>query len=605
MLVNFSETLTVTENFQLGEFGQVVLSSEGRLFNPTNSIDPTDIPSSDSNNDDNNKAAVTAAQDANNLRQIVLDDGSNTRNPSSIPFLNANNTLRVGDTTTNLTGVLGYGFGDYRIVPTVTPVFEQTNPRTAAPDPVGGNVKVSSFNVLNYFTTFGERGADNQAEFDRQRAKTFAAISALDADVVGLIEVENNGDGANSAIANLVNGLNSYIGSPVYDYIRDPGTGVGTDQIKTAFIYKPDKVTPVGQSLSDADAIYNRFPVAQTFSLNSNGETFTPVVNHFKSKSGTGTGLDADQGDGQGNFNFTRVQQAEALVGFVNELKTSTGDSDVLVIGDLNAYAQEDPIDVLRNGGLTDEIARFVQNPYSYVFDGQAGYLDHALATSSLDSQVSGVTEWHINADEPTLIDYNLDVPGSSTAPKPLDLYTATPYRSSDHDPVLVGLNLSSSVTLRNGGNGNDTLTGTSGRDELNGENGNDTLNGGNGSDTLNGGNGDDILLGQVSNDILVGDNGDDLLNGGQGNDILTGGSGSDRFVLAVNAGSDTITDFKDGDDRIGLSGGLLFEQLTITQGTDTNSVDTLIRFTSSNELLATLTGVTASTITTADFVTV
>ena len=442
MLVSFAETLTVTENFQLGEFGQVVLSSEGRLFTPTNSIDPTDIPSSETENDENNLAAVTAAQNANNLRQIVLDDGSNTRNPSDIPFLNANNTLRVGDTTTNLTGVLSYGFGDYRIQPTVTPVFDATNPRTAAPDAVGGNAKVASFNVLNYFTTFGDRGADNAAEFDRQRAKIFAAISAMDADVVGLIEVQNNGDDANSAIANLVNGLNEYIGATVYDYIRDPATGVGTDAIKTALIYKPANVTPVGEAKSDTDGIYNRFPVAQTFALNSNGETFTPVVNHFKSKSGTGTGLDADQGDGQGAFNYTRVQQAQALLGFVNELKTSSGDRDILVIGDLNAYGQEDPIDVLRNGGLIDEIARFVPNPYSYVFDGQAGYLDHALATSSLDTQVSGVTEWHINADEPTLIDYNLDVPGSSTAPKPLDLYTPTPYRSSDHDPVIVGLNL-------------------------------------------------------------------------------------------------------------------------------------------------------------------
>jgi predicted extracellular nuclease len=110
----------------------------------------------------------------------------------------------------------------------------------------------------------------------------------------------------------------------------------------------------------------------------------------------------------------------------VDDLKTSTGDSDVLVIGDLNAYAEEDPIDVLRNGGLTDEIDRFVENPYSFVFDGQSGYLDHALTTSTLSSQVSGVTEWHINADEPRILDYNLEFKGSGASP---DLYTPTPYR--------------------------------------------------------------------------------------------------------------------------------------------------------------------------------
>jgi predicted extracellular nuclease len=609
MLVTFPETLTVTENFNLARFGQVSLSADGRLFNPTNFIDPTDIPSSGTENDENNVAAVTTQQNLNDTRQILLDDGSNSQNPTTIPYLNANNTLRTGDTTTNLTGVLDYGFGDYRIQPTVTPIFEQTNPRTAAPEDVGGNVKVASFNVLNYFNGDGmgggfptSRGASSAAEFERQSDKIVSAIAALNADVVGLIEIENDGDGPESAIAELVDRLNTFLGAPVYDYIRDPATGVGTDEIKTAFIYKPEVITPVGQSLSDTDDIYNRFPVAQTFILNSNGETFTPVVNHFKSKSGTGTGLDADQGDGQGAFNFTRVQQAEALLGFVNELQVSTGDSDVLVIGDLNAYGQEDPIDVLRNGGLTDEIDRFVDNPYSFVFNGQSGYLDHALTTSTLSSQVSGVTEWHINADEPRILDYNLEFKGSGTSP---DLYTPTPYRSSDHDPVLVGLNLSSSITTKNGGKGNDIIYGTSGRDEINGGNGKDTLYGGNGSDTLIGGNGDDLLYGGVSDDVLSGGNGDDLLDGGQGNDTLTGGKGSDRFVLAVGAGTDKITDFTDCQDRIGLSGGLSFEQLKIAQGIGANSADTLISVTSNDEVLAILTGVNAINITAADFVAV
>ncbi|NEQ20819.1 MAG: ExeM/NucH family extracellular endonuclease [Microcoleus sp. SIO2G3] len=609
MLVTFPETLTVTENFNLARFGQVSLSADGRLFNPTNFIDPTDMPTSGTENDENNVAAVTEQQNLNNTRQILLDDGSNSQNPTSIPYLNADNTLRNGDTTTNLTGVLDYGFGDYRLQPTVTPTFEQTNPRTAAPEEVGGNVKVASFNVLNYFNGDGmgggfptSRGASSAVEFERQSDKIVSAIAAIDADVVGLIEVENDGDGADSAIAELVNRLNTFLGAPVYDYIRDPATGVGTDEIKTAFIYKPDVVTPLGQSLSDTDDIYNRFPVAQTFILNSNGETFTPVVNHFKSKSGTGEGLDADQGDGQGAFNFTRVQQAEALLGFVDDLKTSTGDSDVLVIGDLNAYGEEDPIDVLRNGGLTDEIERFVENPYSFVFDGQSGYLDHALTTSTLSPQVSGVTEWHINADEPRILDYNLEFKGANASP---DLYTPTPYRSSDHDPVIIGLDLSSTLAVQNGGNGSDALNGTSGRDELNGGNGSDILNGGNGNDTLNGGNAKDTLNGGSSNDILVGANGDDLLNGGQGDDILTGGQGSDRFILAAGEGSDTITDFKDGTDFIGLSGGLLFEQLTIVQGTGADSANTLIGITSSDELLAVLTGVNATTINTTDFVTV
>jgi hypothetical protein len=175
----------------------------------------------------------------------------------------------------------------------------------------------------------------------------------------------------------------------------------------------------------------------------------------------------------------------------------------------------------------------------------------------------------------------------------------------SDHDPLVSRFTLSSSVTLINGGNGTDALNGTLGKDELNGGNGQDTLSGSYGKDTLNGGNGDDILLGEFSNDLLIGGNGDDLLNGGQGKDILTGGKGSDRFVLAVGTGTDTITDFKDGEDLFALSNTLSFGQLTITQGIGTNSADTLIGLTSSNEVLAILTGVNAVNITATDFVSV
>lgn len=164
---------------------------------------------------------------------------------------------------------------------------------------------------------------------------------------------------------------------------------------------------------------------------------------------------------------------------------------------------------------------------------------------------------------------------------------------------------ISSTLTTSNGGNGNDNLSGTSGRDELNGGNGIDILTGGNGNDILNGGNGNDSLYGGVSDDTLNGNNGDDLLDGGLGKDILTGGRGSDRFVLAVGAGSDTITDYKDGEDRIGLSASLSFGQLTVVQGTGVNASNTLIQLTSSNEVLAVLKGVQSSAIAAADFVSV
>ncbi len=172
-------------------------------------------------------------------------------------------------------------------------------------------------------------------------------------------------------------------------------------------IYKSSRVTPVGAAMNyqftdpTYGSLYDRAPLAQTFQLNSNGEKVTVIVNHFKSKScGTASGADADLG--QGCWNAKRVRQAQELLPFITQMTNSAGDPDVLVIGDLNAYGAEDPINTLVAGGLRNEIARFVADPYSFVFDGQSGYLDHALATGSLNGQVSGVTEWHINADEPS-----------------------------------------------------------------------------------------------------------------------------------------------------------------------------------------------------------
>jgi predicted extracellular nuclease len=442
MLVTLPQTLTAQQNFFQGRFGQVTLASGGRLFNPTNIF----LPGS--------PEAVNQA-DENARRLIVLDDGSGAQNPNPIPYIGADNTLRAGDTVAGLRGVIDFGpinsntsIRDYRLHPTVALTFTRENPRTAAPDAVGGNVRLASFNVLNYFNGNGtgqegaaggfptSRGASTLAEFNRQRDKTIAALTAINADVVGLIEIENDGAGAASAIQDLVNGLNAANGAGTYAPIVGPSPG--TDEIQVAFIYKPSRVTPVGAPVNDVNAVYERQPLAQTFAYNANGQRFTAIVNHFKSKSGCPSNPsdpDADQGDGQGCFNARRVLQAQQLLGFISGLQSATGDDDVLVMGDLNAYGKEDPVTTLTSGGLADMIAAHVEGPYSFIFDGMSGYLDHALATGSLSAQVSGVTEWHINADEPSVIDYNTEF-------KPQDLYAPTPYRSADHDPVIVGLNL-------------------------------------------------------------------------------------------------------------------------------------------------------------------
>jgi|GEM_PF-517658 len=447
MLVNFPQSLTVTETFTLGRFGEVSLSSGGRLFNPTNFIDPNDNPASGTTSTGtSNVAAVTAQQDLNNRSRILLDDGSTVQNPAVIPYLDpVTNTLRSGSTLSNLTGILDFDFSNYRIQPTQAPAFNYAA-RPSVPTVGAANVKVASFNVLNYFNGDGSgggfptpRGANTLVEFNRQRAKIINAIKELNADVVGLIEIERDGDGSASAIADLVNGLNAATATGTYAYILDP-TGAngnpGTDAIKQAIIYKPAVVTPFGLAIADMNAAHNRPPIAQTFTVNSSGEKFTAIVTHFKSKSCTGaTGTNVDQGDGQGCFNASRKSQASAFLNFITSIQASSSDPDVIAVGDYNAYEQEDPIDILIAGGLVNVLP----NTYSYVFDGQSGSLDHAFVTSSLNANITEADKWHINADEPIAKDYNQEF-------NPAYVYSPDAFRSSDHDPLLIGLNLQSSL---------------------------------------------------------------------------------------------------------------------------------------------------------------
>ncbi|MBZ0307049.1 MAG: ExeM/NucH family extracellular endonuclease, partial [Anaerolineae bacterium] len=429
MLVTLPQTLTVTEVYELGRFGEVLLSSGGRLQQPTNA----QLPGQEAN----------LLQETNALNQIILDDNLTVQNPDPVPFL-LEGTLRLGDTVTGLTGVLSYAFDTYRIQPTESPEFVRSNPRLDSPESTGGRIQVASFNVLNYFNGDGQgdgfptsRGASNPEEWKRQHDKIISALTAINADVVGLMEIENDGYGENSAIQELVNGL----GAP-YAFVA-PEFELGTDEIKVALIYRTDTVQPVGGPATTYDYPFDqrRPPLAQTFEELATGEIFTVVVNHFKSKGCEGArDENSDQGDGQSCWNAERTQASRTLIEWLATDPTGSGDPDILIIGDLNSYALEDPVLLLTDAGFTDLIDTFVgDTAYTYVFFGQAGTLDHALASPALVPQVTAVTLWHINADEPLIMDYNQEY----KTPEQVDsLYAADPFRASDHDPVIVGLNL-------------------------------------------------------------------------------------------------------------------------------------------------------------------
>jgi predicted extracellular nuclease len=447
MKVVTSQSLTVSENYNLGRYGELVLSN-GRLFNPTNIAEPG--------------AAAIAAQSANMLNRIILDDGSRAQNPDPIihptPGLSAVNTVRGGDLVSGIEGVLEFAFSEYRIQPTNNPTFLANNPRTNAPALPGiGSLSVASFNVLNYFNGDGlsggfptARGADTLEELERQQDKIVNALIAMNADIVGLMELENDGYNAESAIASLVDALNSAGGD--YAFVNSGLAKIGTDAITVGLIYRTSKVAMTGETRildSSINPLFiddkNRPALIQSFrELASNG-VLTVAVNHLKSKGSDCDALgDPDTGDGQGNCNVTRTNAAKALVDFLAQDPTQSGDADVLVIGDLNAYAKEEPIDAIKNAGYLDLIQQHIgDQAYSYVFFGQAGSLDHALASESLSSQVTGVVEWHINADEPRVLDYNTEF---KSANQVADLYSSDPYRASDHDPIIVEFNLRSSL---------------------------------------------------------------------------------------------------------------------------------------------------------------
>ena len=446
MLVKFPQKLAVTEVYNLGRYGEVLLSLNGPIFTPTNYIDPNDSPAS--GNTDfgiSNVKAIKDQIDLNNRSKILLTDDLIAQNPNPVPFIDSvTKTFRVGSTIDTLKAIMAYDFGVYHLYKVNSPKINY-DPRPAVPNVGAANLKVAAMNVLNFFNGDGSgggfptaRGATTAYELRRQKAKIVAAIRGLDADILGMMEMENDGDGGKSALKELVDSVNVGQSAPnKYAFVMESNaTGSpGTDVIKVAMMYKISKVTPAGVAAFNNSASFTslgRPPMAQTFSLNTNAEKLTVIVNHFKSKGcGVASGLDADQLDGQSCWNDTRKKQAAELLTFINTQISLTKDSDVVVMGDFNAYNEEDPLDRFRQGGLQT----LLENSYSFVFDGQLGALDHAFATKSLTKQMTGIDKWHINSAEPRIIDY-------TTSFKTEDLYIPNQYRASDHDPLLIGFNL-------------------------------------------------------------------------------------------------------------------------------------------------------------------
>ncbi|MDC7807024.1 ExeM/NucH family extracellular endonuclease [Luteimonas sp BLCC-B24] len=425
--VRIEAPLTVSGQHERATRGTLVTSVDGRLYVPTEIAWP----------------GVQAAmvQAANDSRRVLIDDGRNDAPADGVPWYlpETARALRSGSVLTGVEGIVDHRHGAWRLQLTA-PVQVQPAPRPAPPQ-VPGDVRIAAFNLENLFNGDGRgggfptaRGAETPAQYARQLEGLVATITALDVDVAALMELENDGYDAASSLAQLVDALNA--AGPARDWrFVDAGTGPGTDAIRVGLIYRATRVQPKGAAATLGGgpfARYSRAPLAQAFvpvrGGRPDGADFSVVAVHFKSKGcGNADGADADTGDGQACWNATRTESARRLLEWLATAPTGAGER-VAVVGDFNAYAREDPLRLFYDAGWRDPFAAGPDAPaHSFVFNGQAGRLDHALLSRALAARVVGAAKWHTNADEPD------DMRAREAS---------GPWRSSDHDPLVVGLKL-------------------------------------------------------------------------------------------------------------------------------------------------------------------
>ena len=475
MLVLPKDTWTITDNYKTNRYGTLSLTPGTEVLRTATDVVAPGAP-------------AQAYEAENAAKTIDLDDASTTDltnfkqngHKERYAYLANGAPARVGyHVTFTKPVVLESRFGSFVFQPTQmtagnpdrSPVTI-TGERPAAPT-VSGDTKVATFNVLNYFSDLGEnepgckgyedrdhkyvtdkncklRGAWSSQAFANQQTKIVQAINTIDADVVALEEIENLvASGVSSdrdgALKSLVNALNAAAGSEVWAYVPSPSTvPANEDVIRIAFIYKKATITPVGDSVIYDDPAYTglaRQPLAQEFKpitdANHEGKNFVVIANHFKSKgstpknlSGAEAAANTDNGDGQGNSNGVRIKQARALATFAQRFNGTP----TLLVGDFNAYTKEDPLKVLTDAGWAHESGH---GDSSYVYGGRSGSMDHVFANSVAHPLITEVKSWAVNAQESIAFEYS-----RANYNAYLAFEADNPYRASDHNPEIIGLNL-------------------------------------------------------------------------------------------------------------------------------------------------------------------
>lgn len=478
MLIAPAGDYTVTDNYSTNRYGEIALTASA-----TPLVTPTVLGKPGS-------AEFLAAQARATAEKVVLDDGATVdfskaeNTGTALPYLSNTAPVRVGAAVA-FTAPVVFDFrnSNWKFQPTqqltgdntatVQPAtFEDT--RSTSPRGVGGDVSLATFNVLNYFATTGDsrtgctfytdrqggkttvnnsdaagcgvRGAATAESLARQQAKIVSAINALDADVVSLEEIQNSasiGLDRDVALETLTAALNAAAGEDTWKFVPSPAAvPADEDVIRTAFIYKPATIETVGESriLLDSPAFDNaREPDAQAFKPKGadDAATFLVIANHFKSKSTSASATGDNANTGQGAFTGDRTRQAKALVAFAKSVSKDIGTSKVFLVGDFNSYDAEDPLDVLRDAGYISQDAK--TGEYTYSYEGAVGSLDHIFASPDADQSVTGADVWNINSVESIALEY------SRYNANVTNFHVDDMFRSSDHDPVIVGISADAS----------------------------------------------------------------------------------------------------------------------------------------------------------------
>ena len=485
MVVSVTDA-TVTSTNNLWRYGEIVVSD-------TIKRQPSDVAAPLSE-------AYTAAEEASETSLLTIEDNSSSQYPDALnyfPTFSYANAIRIGDSV-SAAGPLNYSFGTYRINP--SDVIEVTSSREANPVVTEGNLSIATFNVLNYFNgevdangdvTFDydeNRGADDEVAFELQQGRIVEAIVNLNADVVGLMEIENDGFGENSAIQSLVNAINAELGeTEQYSFIAtSDGSEIGTDAITVGLLYKATVVTPENDAMVvampeqqiDEDSLARMRPsLLQSFVHTESSKSFLVAVNHFKSK-GSQCAEDVAEAPSeittiQGSCNALRVSAAITLG---NALSDESLPERKVILGDLNAYSAEDPVAVLTdytpesrgytittavNTGMDEGSSVDVESSFgyhnlaeefdaegfSYWFYGteQVGSLDHVLASEAMLADAVDGAHWNINSVEA----YQLQYDQALRYYPDEDGYAFTdvgPFRSSDHDPFIATFDIQADV---------------------------------------------------------------------------------------------------------------------------------------------------------------